>query len=183
MCNGLGLADRVAQLGPRVGQDRVDAHDRIVDTALGRRDPEHLHHDMADLVAREPEHARQHRDVRLKPRPVTRQRRPRQLGQHRPPAPRTRQPHPRVLEHQRPDWRQLVLLMADRIADRLLAAIKHMPAAAALRQMLKPPIDALGRDHLPALALMTGLGARATHRSLVSLARQTTTLRPRLRWI
>ena len=85
-----------------------------------------------------------------------------------------------MLEHQRPDRRQLVLLMNDRIADRLLAAAEHLPAATALRQMLKPPIDALWRDHLPGLALMTGLATRAAHRPLVSLARQTTTLGPRL---
>ena len=73
-----------------------------------------------------------------------------------------------------------MLLVNDRIADPLLATAEHLPAATALRQMLKPPIDALWRDHLPGLALMTGLATRAAHRPLVSLARQTTTLGPRL---
>ena len=67
---------------------------------------------------------------------------------------------------------QLELLMAHRIADPLLAAVKHMPATATVRQMRDPLVQPLGRDQLPGLALMPGLAAGLAHRALVRLPRQ-----------
>lgn len=73
--------------------------------------------------------------------------------------------------------------MDHRIADPLLPTAERMPALATIRQMLKALIDALRRDHLTRLALMTRLPARLAHRALVRLPRRTPTLRPRPRRI
>ena len=73
--------------------------------------------------------------------------------------------------------------MAHRIADPLLAAVKHMPATATVRQMRDPLVQPLGRDQLPGLALMPRLAAGLAHRALVRLPRQPATLGPRRRRI
>src|SRR5579875_294641 len=179
----LGPAHRVSELGPRVGEDRVDPRQRVVDRALRGRDPEHLADDLANLVSGESEHPGEDRDMRLQPRPIPRQRRARKLGQHRAPARRTLQTDTRMLEHQRAGRRQLVLLVEDRVADPLLPAAEQTSATTALRQMLKPPIDVLRVHHLPRLALMPGLPARLAHRALIRLPRPPTPLRPRQRRI
>ena len=73
--------------------------------------------------------------------------------------------------------------MAHRIIDPLLAAIKHMPATATVRQMLNALVQPLARDQLPGLALMPRLTAGLAHRALVGLPRQPATLSPRRRRI
>src|ERR1019366_5757255 len=181
--NDLRLADRVTQLSPRIGEDRAHPHDRVIDRPRRRRDPEHLDNRLTDLIAREPEHPGEHRDVRIDTRPEPRQRTRRQARERRLLTRRAAQPQPRVLEHQRDDHRQLELLMAHRIADPLLAAIKLTSATAAIRQMPDPAIQPLGRDQLPGLALMPRLTARLPHRPLVCLPRRAPTLRPRRRRI
>jgi hypothetical protein len=70
--------------------------------------------------------------------------------------------------------------MAHRLADPLLTTTEPMPAATALRQMLKTPIDTLGRDQLPRLALMARLSTGLAHRALIRLTRQATPLGPGL---
>lgn len=65
-----------------------------------------------------------------------------------------------MLEYHRPDHRQLPLLMGDRLAEALLAAVEAVPARARARQVRKAVIDALGRRQLACLALMAGLAAR-----------------------
>jgi hypothetical protein len=86
-----------------------------------------------------------------------------------------------VLEHQRADHRQLELLMTHRIADPLLAAIKHVPATTAAREMQNALVQPLGSDKLTSLALMPRLPASFPHRALVRLPRHTTTLSSRRR--
>ncbi len=176
-------ADRLAQLSPRVGEHRAHPHDRAIDRPLTRWDPEHLHHDLANLIAREPKHAGEHRDMRIQPRTEPRTSTRREPSERRALTRRAAQPQPDLLKHQRNDHRQLVLLMDDRIPDPLLAAIKLVPATATVRNMLKALIDPLGGDELPALALVTGLTAGLAHRALIRLPRQPPTLRPRLRRI
>ena len=88
--------------------------------------------------------------MRIDTRPEPRQGTRRQLRERRLLTRRAAQPQPGVLEHQRADHRQLELLMAHRIADPLLAAVKHMPATATVRQMRDPLVQPLGRDQLPA---------------------------------
>ena len=101
-------------------------------------DPEHLNDRLTDLVTREPKHAGEHRDMRIDTRPEPRQGTRRQLRERRLLTCRTAQPQPGVLEHQRADHGQLNCSMAHRIADPLLAAVKHMPATATVRQMRDP---------------------------------------------
>ncbi len=105
----------------------------------------HLNHHLADLVTREPKHAGEHRDVRVQPGPEPRPGTRRQRRERRALTRRAAQPHPRMLEHQRDDRRQLELLIDDRIADPFLAAIKHVPATTAVRQMLKIHVRGKGR--------------------------------------
>ena len=69
----LGVADRLTQLSPRIGEDRAHPHDRVVNRPRRCRDPEHLNDRLADLVTREPEHAGEHRDMRIDTRPEPRQ--------------------------------------------------------------------------------------------------------------
>jgi hypothetical protein len=88
-----------------------------------------------------------------------------------------------VLDDQRADDRQLVLLVTDRIADLLLAAVEPMPAAAALGQMNQALVDSTRRGELARLALVAGLAAGLAHRALVSLTREQETLGSRLRRI
>src|ERR1019366_7826104 len=144
---------------------------------------EHLDNRLTDLITREPKHPGEHRDVRIDTRPEPRQRTRRQARERRLLTRRAAQPQPRVLEHQRDDHRQLELLMAHRIADPLLAAIKLTSATAAIRQMPDPAIQPLGRDQLSGLALMPRLTARLPHRPLVCLPRRAPTLSPRRRRI
>ena len=88
-----------------------------------------------------------------------------------------------MLDHQRPNRRQLVLLMARRLADRRLAAIKDMPAAAAIGPMHDTLIHPVGRDQLARAALMARLAARPAHRALIRLTSRPTPLSARLRRI
>ena len=182
--DGVGLANGVAQLKPRVSEYAAHPHDRRVDRADRDRAAEDLAHDVGDLAAREPVDAGEHRDVRFQPGPERRA--ADAVGQLREcalaAAWASKAPQ-QVLEDQRADWRQLPLLMGDRFAQTLLAAVETVPATAAPGQMLQALIDALWRSHLPRLALMAGLAARLAQRRLRALARQRASLLTRQRRI
>lgn len=173
----------MTQLAPWIGEHPAHSHDRAIDRSLRRWDREDLNQNLAYLFTRQAKHASEHRDMRVDSRPEPRTIARRQARKRCPSTRRTAQPDPRVLKDQRHDHRQLVLLMADRITDPLLAAIKAMPTLTRLRQMLHTPINPLGRDHLTGPALMPRLSTRRTHRPLIRLACQSATLRPGLRRI
>lgn len=134
----VGLADGVLQLAPWVGEHPADPHDRGVDRADTDRAAEDLADDVGDVATRQPVHARQDRDVRLKARPERRaghavgQRGERALA-----AASAAQPPQPMLEDQRRDRRQLPLLMDHGLAETLIVLIEAMPAIAALGQVLK----------------------------------------------
>jgi hypothetical protein len=136
----LGGLDRLVQLPPRVVQHAADAPQHHVDRAGADLDPVRLAQQLGDLLAREPVHPRQHRNMRMQPGPERAARHARrQLGQRRAPASRTRQPQTPPLAHLRRDHRQLPLLMSDRFANVFLAAGEPVPAPALLRQALHRP--------------------------------------------
>ena len=149
------------------------AHDCVIDRPLRRRDPEHLNNHLTDLVAREPEHASEHRDARVCPRSKSRQgtRRERQRASRADtPGSATA---PARAEHQRPDRR--AARTADRRPDHQHAPRCHQlrPTLTAVRQMRDTLVHPLGRDQLASLALMPRLATGLAHRALVRLARLT----------
>lgn len=136
------------------------------------------------MATRQPVHAGQDRDVRLKARPERRaghavgQRGERALAA----APAAQPPQP-MLEDQRRDRRQLPLLMNHGRAETLIALVEAVPAVATLRQVLKALVDTLGRCDLARLALVARLAAWLAQRRLRALARQRAALLARQRRI
>ena len=170
----LGRSDRLAQLGPGVGEDPAHPHDRLVDSACRDRDAEDLAHDVGDLSAREAVDARQGGDVGLEPWAEGRDRDSRrQLGERRLAATRAAQAMQPVLEDDRRDRRQLPLLVDQRIAEALLAAVEVVPAARArMGQVLEALVHPLGRGHLAGPSLVARLSALFSQRLLGHLTGQ-----------
>ena len=181
----LGLADRLGELGPRVGQRRAHAHDRGVHRAGRDRDVKDALYDLGRLATREPVDPGERRDMRLEPRPERRSGHAgRQRSQRRLATRWTGKTQAPVLEDQRRHRRQLPLLVNHGITNALLIAHEHTATAATPgRRVLEGSGHPLAPGHLAVLALMPRLAARFARQPLHLFARQPPALRTRGRRI
>lgn len=170
-----GRPDPLEQILARVGERLSDARQDRVDRA--GRDPgaEQLLAQLHDVATGDPVAHRQHRDRGVKARP---ERGSADAGGQPAARPRAavRAAHPlaAVLGHDHMDRRQLLDLMARRLAiGHQLPVGEHVPAAALARPAIDDLVDRPRRQQRPALALVPGLRALlATGRILAAPRRR-----------